>query len=375
MALQGSALLFAVGIGASCVVTSDDEFATRRSAIIYGTDDRQEAYEEVDPSVRALFANVAAVIPKDAMEPVEGSYELSSATAGEALLLCDGEPYAQQPAAAQCTALLLSEHLAVTAGHCFTDEEDCQQYNFVLDFAYQRPGVLSPITDQGIFDCRRLLIHVRRTDPTSGGADFAIVELANRTASVHPSRVALPHLRDEPIENGTKLTVISATSGLPLKVDRGARGRPIDDAGGVLFELDSDTFSGSSGAPIWDAQGELVGFIARGNRDFAYDEERACYVTNKLDDWDMRPSTQRLERATSVSHVVRALCALNDDTAQAECDQLQSPSQHGVGCSAYRALPLRTHWATWILFLFAVVALRRSHVRAVRGESHRGNPR
>ncbi|MFT3924575.1 MAG: serine protease [Myxococcales bacterium] len=252
------------------------------SPVIYGADDRREVYEEVDSGVRNAARSVAVVIPRENITRLsDGTLRPSPVTQRDTLDFCDEERFADQRSLAVCTAALIDDDLLVTAGHCFKTILDCPNYYFAFGYYYYAPDDESFLQSLELHECTQVV--VRGVGPSvlnARAGDYAVVQLANKVQAREPIV-----LRDEPLQKGERLTVLSATNGIPLKVDRGARVLASDPES-EHFVLDSDTFEGSSGAPVLDTDGALTGVLVRGNNDYVYDGVRNCFTLNQLPEPD-----------------------------------------------------------------------------------------
>jgi hypothetical protein len=281
--------------------------AAARGALVYGADDRQEVSQlaEGDP-LRGVSRAVAAMIPRSRIRTgPDGRPQLSAPTLAQAEELCPDQAFLQQPSAAECTAVLIDDNLLATAGHCLASAWDCQNYVFVFDYAFLHEGAELLLDASAIYECSRSRVHENDRLDATHVHDFAIVELTRRVEARTPVlvRPTAPVLAEP-------LRVVSTTAGVPLKVDRGARVLEVPALPLDYFSLDSDTFHGSSGAPVFDEQAMLLGLLARGNADYELDESAGCYRV------ETRPSPALLDAGSA-----RALAntdAATMPTAQAE---------------------------------------------------------
>jgi hypothetical protein len=254
---------------AACTSLGDEALAARGAPLIYGEDDRREVFEAA--AVYDAARAVAAVLPRSRIRyGADHRPEIVASSLQATEGLCADQRYAEQPSAAECTAVLIDDNLLATAGHCFRHAWDCQNYVFVFGYFYAAPGELAPLE---VYECRRAQVQENDLAPESALRDYAIIELTRAVEGRNPLAA-----RAEPPSSGEPLTVISAGAGLPLKVDSGARALDARLPAEDYFLLDSDTFHGSSGAPVLDAQGTLAGVLARGNPDYAFDERAGCNV-------------------------------------------------------------------------------------------------
>jgi hypothetical protein len=265
-------------LAAACADSPEtSSVVSRHAPLVYGEDDRREVFQAAAaPPLDEAARAVAAVIPRSNLRrPGGGPPEIYADSLEQAENVCASEAFAQQPSAAECTAVLIDDNLLATAGHCFRHAWDCESYAFVFGYAYASEGELAPLE---FYDCTRAL--VRENDLPEAGErvhDYAIVELTRAVAGRTPIS-----LRQDTLEPGEPLTVISATSGVPLKVDPRARVLDARVDAGDYFRLESDTFHGSSGAPVLDAVGALAAVFVRGDEDYVFDESAGCYAVVRL---------------------------------------------------------------------------------------------
>ena len=294
---------------AACTAPVESSAVAAHARLVYGDDDRYEVGGPgVDSDLYEAARAVAAIIPRSRVRSAGGTMQLDALSLGEAEQLCDGERFAAQPSVAECSAVLVDDNLLATSGHCFAHALDCQNYLFVFDYFYEDGDEqLGPLI---AYECRQT--RVRADDPhdRSLRRDYAIVELTERVED----RVPLT-LRDEPLAIDEPLIVISTTAGVPLKVDLAARVLDPRSGHDDYFVLESDTFHGSSGAPVLDHDGALVGLFARGQNDYVFDEDAACYRAARVppvatEAIESDPAAAA-EHASFAQAAIDALCAMD----------------------------------------------------------------
>ncbi len=276
------AALFMIPLSALFTSACADEAASagvREQAVIYGQDDRRDLFELAgDDALRPLARSVAAVIPRSALQTaLDGQPVLVGKPLTETFSLCPEQRDASALGVAECTAFLIDDALLASAGHCFRNALDCENYLFVFDYVRSAAGVPVSLGLENIYECRRAQVRVDLVRPGAPKQDYAIIELTRRVLDRPPLAV-----RSEPPALAEPLSVISANFGLPLKFDRSARTLDVRVDAGDFLRLDSDTGHGASGAPVFDAQGRVVGINVRGRSDHVFDEARGCFVENVL---------------------------------------------------------------------------------------------
>jgi V8-like Glu-specific endopeptidase len=276
-----------------------------RLPVIYGDDDRQEVFDyPLRELQRIARRSLVALVAKERIRTTghgdQTIIALEAESLGDAMELCDSERFAAQPSAATCSGILIAPDLLLTAGHCFDDEQDCERYAYVFDYLYGADGELETIDASDISSCKELVVRRLSAQSSALREDFAVVRLAHPLETVRRP-VAL---RRGPVRAGERVTVLGFPGGVPAKVDDGGLVRSARASVGDYFALDSDTFHGSSGSGVFDAQYRLAGVLVRGGRDYLDMPDAGCAVARTVSDVDGEP----WEQATYVTRVLDVLC-------------------------------------------------------------------
>ncbi len=224
--------------------------------MIYGSDDRRDLFEVDDPLLAQIaFESTAAAVPPALLSSrPDGTLRLQAPTLIESFGVCSDEPFAEEPSAAQCSAVLVAPDLLLTAGHC--GKRGCEHQTWLFGYALGDPKELPTFLPTDVYRCRS----IESIGPT-GPNDHGFVRLDRPVAN----RQAVPLAASgASISPGARLAVIGYPAGLPVKVHSAAL---VLDAGEQFLELASDTFSGSSGlAPVFNGarSGRLAVWICAG---------------------------------------------------------------------------------------------------------------
>jgi hypothetical protein len=266
---------------------------------VYGQDGRVEVYEEPDEILRstALGAVLTLMDPNSISIASDGFVQIDPLSAKDQLGLCSDERFADQPAPARCSAVLVRPDLALTAGHCSRDVS-CEEMVVVRGFAYDAPGELRPLHSADLASCKRIVHREPPRDQAGGpGLDYAWLELDHPFEGAVGLRVtpATRIVGDEPA------VLIGNGVGVPLKIDADGRVVRTDVATGH-FVATVDNFGGGSGAGVFDAAGDLLGIAVTGARDYDATSD-GCRKTRVLDE------SEGMESVTYAARAVDGLCA------------------------------------------------------------------
>jgi hypothetical protein len=343
------AKLVAGALACSLLVACDDEpapLASEAQPIVYGEDDRVEVFavDPDDPAAGLARRSVVAMVPRDRLVEHGGRLELTGPTWTEDRDLCPGVRFGDEPAIASCSAVLAGDDLVLTAGHCAAL---CASSKLVFGFYYDAPDALHPLEPSDVFDCVDVL-----ADRHGEADDFAWLRL-DRPAG--PSHAPAP-LRSEPPAAGEHVTLVGFPSGLPMKIDAGGS---VSDAGGDLFHTSSDAFEGSSGSPLLDDDGLLLGVLGGGARDLEPTSD-GCNVPVVADG-----ATPGVERASNVAVALDALCDERPD--EPLCGADGDPPAPSPGCSVEAPAAPRGAMAPFVLALVLSFARRRAQARPTGG--------
>lgn len=232
---------------------------------IYGIDDRKDIYEATQMQQK-LARSVAAVVAMEISVDEQGYVDLGLRSFKEDYSICEGEKFSDQPILGYCTASLISEDLMLTAGHCFPSKNSCKEKKFVFDYVMGPDGKWpKKVPSENIYSCSEVIAQANEEI-----VDYALVKLDRPVKDRLPLNVN----RGEKLKQGDFIFVIGSPMGLPLKVADNAKVRDVKDQ---YYMVDSDTFGGNSGSPVFNAKtGYLEGILTGGGQDLELKGDGAC---------------------------------------------------------------------------------------------------
>lgn len=308
--VSGLALCSVLSFGVGCVrVETETEVSRSEQAIVYGNDNRQEAWEFADSTMSdALIQSSVALVPASRIvDESSANPSLSASTLLELVGLCPEERFALQPCAADCSGTLISPDLVLTAGHCLVSTP-CPDLRLVFDYRTQPDGSLRPLQPDAIFHCSNVV--ASRFDAL---VDYALIRLDRPALGRLPARVRVGNL---PLPVSSELVFAGYPTGLPLKLAADAWvSRNRDDALDY-FAASLDAFPGSSGSGVFAADTlELVGVLARGPQPaYGRTSGESCVRPVYVPD-----STPGAVESTYVSQAIQTFCAVADDAVLCAC--------------------------------------------------------
>tara|TARA_B100001248_G_C27399698_1_gene469133 strand:+ start:13296 stop:14246 length:951 start_codon:yes stop_codon:yes gene_type:complete len=268
-------LLLALGAGTlslSVAQASDTNFIEQilEPKVIYGEDDRQDLYELNDPYRITMAESTVALVKAYKVQGHGERYFLKGSNYQKAYGLCETERFIEQDISSYCTGALIDKDKVLTAGHCVRNK--CGSEKYVFDYnkktkykdAYEIPA-------SSVYSCKKVLHR-----SLEGGKDFAIVQLDRQVLDREPLSV----YRGQDLPNKTSVYVMSYLAGLPLKYSGDAYIR--DNQPQHFYIVNTDTYGGSSGAPVFDEiTNEIIGILSSGEMDFVAEPGSACQVSQR----------------------------------------------------------------------------------------------
>lgn len=229
----------------------------------------------------AMFVRRSDVAKLSVTDPSEpGRCRLLGRTFAQRYSLCPGERFADQPAPAYCSGVLVGSDILVTAGHCMRSPIDCAGTAVVFDFTMARGSTTRDLTvpATSVYVCSSIISRAHDRDT---GLDFAVIRL-NRPVQ---GRIPIPMRAAGQVEADATLATIGYQSGLPVKISTEGRIRTTSKT--AFFTATLGITDGSSGSPVIDMDtGLLEGIVVRGPTAFEWAD--SCFRTKICDDLSCR---------------------------------------------------------------------------------------
>jgi hypothetical protein len=250
--------------------------------VIYGSDDRLELYEIQNENLKVLAKATAAKIRNTLLDDLGDEFMVKGPSLEIKHNLCPSEPYAEQPATADCSGFLVAPNLLVTAGHCMQQSwkgvyPDCGRYQWAFDYKADHYGQTDfKVKKENVYSCKRVV--AQKLDKVTN-LDYAIIELDRPVYDRKP----LKFRNSGKIADDQELFVIGYPSGLPAKISANAKVRTNHNS--YYFSTNLDSFEGNSGAPVFNSKsGEVEGILVRGETDFIRRSDEWCKVSYRCSD-------------------------------------------------------------------------------------------
>jgi hypothetical protein len=327
---------------------ASDDVATRREAVVYGTDGRHEIRDEPDTRlVQIARERAVAIVPRQAVSEDEGRVSIAASSARETFGLCEGERFGEQPSGAFCTGFLVEPDLVLTAGHCLL-AFSCRSSMVVRGYEMASEAEPAAIGSAGVARCLEVEADTLGEEAGGVGIDVAWIRLDRELAFATTAEGVA--MGSSELSAGQEAILIGNGLGIPTKIDRGTVAES-GSADGESFRAAVDNFVGGSGAPLFDLNGRLLGIATGGQADFL-ETGAGCRITRRLEPSHGDEKIIRIERAME---------KLDDVLPTAEPGAIPESSGSCAVASSRAYGP-----ATWAFAITLAIAARARRIRRWR---------
>lgn len=242
---------------------------------LYGKDDRFNLFDDsITNEIKADAKKVACIIERNQLNfNSDGTFTLKLGRSyGSKNLLCNTENFWTEPTLSFCSGFAISEKLFATAGHCINPNN---LEKVLIIYGYYMIDSTTPnikINPKDIYEPVKIIR--REFGNTSNLNDYCVVEV-NKTFDNF--RIASIRLTGKIADNSI-VHVIGHPSGLPIKVALNAK--IFNNSITNYFTINSDTYSGNSGSPVFNSIDHTVeGILVRGSMDFKLIDNNNCFIS------------------------------------------------------------------------------------------------
>ena len=346
-----SALALALA-GASCGAEgSRAGGASLGQAVVYGTDDRKEAFAGDEPAwlTEATSTRLLALGDREEITLSDaGKVSVDAPTLQQRFDLCEGEAFAAQPSFATCSAVIVSSRYVLTAAHC-TRALSLDQQVGLSRFYNESSGALHSLGPDELHTFTKVVTH-------DDYWDYAWLELTEPISGLVTASVGF-------VANGDAIASIHHGAGLPAKVTR-STAASVDEAS---FLSTLDAFGGASGGPIFSEAGELLGILTSGAPDYQMSASGCLVTARRVDTPDAAA-----ELAVRLDFALEGLCTVANDPEL--CPALAPPAGERGCAIAHGPARSRTSAASILAALFMLLSLLRRNSELRGADRMKGRP-
>lgn len=259
------------------------------SGVVYGEDSRRDPNPNLkkEPLVirNALQASATLMRMGHVHPGKKGSVIIRGKDIKRERNLCPEVRFVDQPEAAYCSAVLIEPNKILTAGHCV--EMGCDDLRIIFGWTKYTAKFLSR---SDVYECKTIS-EMKLSFENADEPDLAIIELDRKVVDRQPVEIS-----KEPLRKDEDVFIIGYPWGMPQKI---STAKVRQETGVNYVKVNSDTFTGDSGGPVFSTDGKLKGLLIGGEVDYVGDQKRGCNMIKRCKDDECRgEDVLRLNDAT-----------------------------------------------------------------------------
>jgi V8-like Glu-specific endopeptidase len=239
---------------------------------IYEEDDRSLVFLSKDSFTQKISQSVAAKLRTEPKYLGQNEYQILSKPLKDHIKnLCKEEKFENVETLSNCTSFLVAKDLMLTAGHCLNNQKECEESTWFFSDELN-PYEKDPIVEhRNIYKCEKIISRIKNSISKN---DYALFKLERQVIGREP----LKFRKKGKVTSKDSFLVLGHPTGLALIKTAGSK--VIENESEFLFRINSDTFGGNSGSPVFNQDTGLVeGILTDGDRDYKRNAKRGCMET------------------------------------------------------------------------------------------------
>jgi V8-like Glu-specific endopeptidase len=266
---------------------------------IYGKDDRVFVDKNSSPKIRELSKSIVLIVSRNSVEKniLFSRIHANNLDNPRGLNICQDEKFAAHHSVDSCTGFLVAEDMIATAGHCISNQAECDGKLFAFNVQLSNENNNGhKVLNKNVYECSEVVTNVFDSE---GAQDFAIIRLKKKVFG----RKALKLRTNGFISSKDQVFMIGHPLGLPLVATNNAFVKETNLS--HSFKATLDSFEGNSGSPVFNSKTfEVEGILVRGEEDFVHNESRQCYQYQVYDQGSKKSPTRRGEGVSRISDIL-----------------------------------------------------------------------